>query len=263
MELTIYIDVLWLRTFFVELQVCLFLNLWMKRECPVIHILWVNAVAAALQIGIFVLAGYGVIVMAGGIMLRAVVICFLFHPQTAGVFLRLFSWGMVATVAIGGILGIVQAYLPESCWFALGCVICACSMLVSLVLEERRMLHDERLCRVTLHQGASAVEVVGLYDTGNRLNDPYVHAPVYILAEAEYTRLIGESTAVRLIPYLTIGVSGRLMEVTTIDALEWNGGRQMEVVIGRADDAVFAGKDYRMILPAAFDFRLKGDNGCT
>ena len=42
-----------------------------------------------------------------------------------------------------------------------------------------------------------------------------------------------------------------------------NGGRQMEVVIGRADDAVFAGKDYRMILPAAFDFCLKGDNGCT
>ena len=125
------------------------------------------------------------------------------------------------------------------------------------------MLHDERLCRVTLHQGVSAVEVVGLYDTGNRLNDPYVHAPVYILAEAEYTRLTGESTATRLIPYLTVGASSQLMEVTTIDALEWNGGRQIDVVIGRADDAIFAGKDYRMILPAAFDFRLKGDNGCT
>ncbi len=263
MELTIYIDVLWLRTFFVELQVCLFINLWMKRECPVIHILWVNAVAAALQILIFVLAGYGAAVMAGGVLLRAAVIWLLFRPQTAGVFLRLFSWGMVATVAAGGILGIAQAYLPSGCWFALGCVICACSMLVSLLLEERRMLHDERLCQVTLHQGEAAVEVVGLYDTGNRLNDPYVHMPVCIVAETEYTQLTGGTAATRLIPFSTVGAAGQLMEVTTIDALEWQGGRQTGAVVGRADDAVFAGKDYRMILPAAFDYHWKGDHGCT
>ena len=53
------------------------------------------------------------------------------------------------------------------------------------------------------------------------------------------------------------------MEVTTVDALEWKGGRQVKVVVGRADQEVFEGKDYRMILPAAFNDCLKGDNGCT
>ncbi len=252
MELTVYIDVLWLRTFFVELQVCLFVNLWMKRECPVIHILWVNAVAEAVQILLFVAAGYGAVVMTGGLLLRAFVFWVLFRPQTAGVFLRLLLWGMAATVAAGGILGIAQAHLPKGCWFAAGCIVSASSLLASLVLEERRMVHDDRLYRVRLYQGENTVEVIGLYDTGNRLSDPYVHAPVYILAQQEYRQLVGDEPAARLIPFMTVGVGNGLMEVTTVDALEWRGGRQTEVVVGSADQEVFAGKDYRMILPAAF-----------
>ncbi len=230
----------------------------MKRECPVIHIVWVNALASALQIALFVLAGYGVIVMAGGMLLRTGVLNMLFRPQNAGVFLRLFLWSMAATVAIGGLLDIAQAHLPGDCWFPAGCILCACSMLISLVLEERRILHDNRLYRVTLYRAETSVEVVGLYDTGNRLNDPYVHAPVYILAEREYRQLMGEAGAVRLIPYATVGAAERLMEVTTVDALEWKGGRQAPVVVGRADDAVFEGKDYRLILPAAWDPGLPG-----
>lgn len=252
MELTIYIDVLWLRTFFVELNVCLFVNLWMKRECRVIHILWVNAVAAAAQILLFILTGYGVPVLIGGLLLRSGVLLLLFRPQSAAVFLRLFLWSMAATVAIGGILGVAQTYLSGKYWFASGCVLCACSMLVSLVLEERRILHDDRIYRVTFHQAETSVKVMGLYDTGNRLNDPYVHAPVYILAEREYRQLMGEAGAVRLIPYATVGVTDQMMEVMTVDALEWKGGRQSPVVVGKADDALFAGKDYRLILPAAW-----------
>ena len=263
MELTVYIDVLWLRTFFIELQVCLFVNLWMKRECPVIHILWVNAVAAAVQILLFVIAGYGAVVMIGGLLLRAFVLWVLFRPQTPGVFLRLFLWGIAATAAAGGIFGIAQAHLPKGCWFAAGCIVSACSLLVSLVLEERRMVHDGRLYRVTLYQGETSVKVMGLYDTGNRLSDPYVHAPVYILAQQEYRQLAGDEPVTRLIPFVTVGAGNCLMEVTTVDALEWKGGRQAKVVVGRAEQEVFEGKDYRMILPAAFNDCLKGDNGCT
>ena len=201
--------------------------------------------------------------MVAGVLLRAGVIWFLFRPQTVGVFLRLFLWGMAATVAAGGIMGIAQMYLPADCWFAAGCIVCACAIMISLLLEERRVLHDERLYRVLLWQEERMVSVMGLYDTGNRLSDPYVHAPVCILAEREYTQLTGEAKVTRLIPFSTVGAPDQLMEVTTIDALEWKGGRQVKVVIGRADDEIFAGKDYRMILPAAFDDCLKGDNVCT
>ena len=40
------------------------------------------------------------------------------------------------------------------------------------------------------------------------------------------------------------------MEVWTIDVMEWTQGRCEQVVIGVADDILFEGKDYRLILSA-------------
>ena len=59
MEVTIYIDVLWLRTFLVELNVCIFVNLWMKQKCPTARILWMCALTVSLEVLLFVVAGYG------------------------------------------------------------------------------------------------------------------------------------------------------------------------------------------------------------
>lgn len=252
MELTIYIDVLWLRTFFVELLVCLFVNVWMKQDCPVWRIFLVNVGSASAQILLFVLLGYDRYLAVGGFLLRAAALGWLFRPGTCSVFVRLFLWSMAATAGAGGILSAAQAHLPKDCWFPAGSALCGCGMLLSLLLEERRRLHDAQLYRVTLRHGAQTVETVGLYDTGNRLMDPYVHAPVCILAQREYESLLPEGAAVRLLPFSTVGAAQQLMEVVTVDAMEWKGGRLSPVVVGKAADAVFAGKDYHLILPAGW-----------
>lgn len=252
MELTIYLDVLWLRTFFAELLVCLFVNLWMRQNCPVLRIVWVHALAAAVQIGLFVLAGYGLVTVLGGVFLRVVTLDYLFRPRTCGMFFRFFFWSLAAMLAVGGMLGAAQTHLPKSCWFSAGSVLCAGSMLISLLLEERRIQHDAQLYHVTLHCGEQCVEAVGLHDTGNRLIDPYVHAPVYILAQSVCQKLLPAQAAVRFIPFATVGAPHGMMEVFTVDVLEWNGGKQTQVVVGKADDGLFAGKDYCLILPAGW-----------
>jgi len=93
---------------------------------------------------------------------------------------------------------------------------------------------------------------VALHDTGNRLTDPYVHAPVHIAAKSVVERLMPDGKGCRLLPFSTVGAMDGLMEVWTIDAMEWAGGRIEHVVIGAAGDALFEGKDYRMILAAGW-----------
>lgn len=252
MEVTIYIDVLWLRTFFVELSVCIFVNLWMKQTCPTARILWMSALAVSLEVLLFVAAGYGAVFSAGSLALRVWLIKALFRPKSRGIFLRLFLWSLAATVAFGGMLGLCLEHLPDRYWFALGSMLCALGVMASLVLEERRRRHDGKLYRVTLRWGTRAVEVVGLHDTGNRLSDPYVHAPVHILARAEAERLGLETGRGRLIPFSAVGAPDGLMEVWTVDAMEWAGKRLPSVVVGAAEDALFEGKDYRLILPAGW-----------
>lgn len=252
MEVTIYIDVLWLRTFFVELNVCIFVNLWMKQKCPTARILWMCALTVSLEVLLFIAAGYGVVFAAGSPVLHILLLIALFRPKSRGVFLRLFLWSLMATIAAGGILGVCQEHLPERYWFAAGSMLCALGVLASLILEECRIQHDEQLYRVKLWQEGNSAEVIGLHDTGNRLSDPYVHAPVHILARSEAQALSLKPGHSRLIPFSTVGVPDGLMEVWTIDAMEWAGGRIEHVVIGIAEDTLFEGKDYRLILSAGW-----------
>ena len=252
MEVTIYIDVLWLRTFFMELNVCIFVNLWMKQSRPTARILWMSALAVSLEVLLFAVAGYGVVFAAGSLILRIILLKALFRPKSRGIFLRLFLWSLAATVAAGGILGACQEHLPGQYWFAAGSALCALSVMLSLILEERRTQHDGNLYQVKIRNNGNSVEVTGLHDTGNRLSDPYVHAPVHILARSEAQALMLNPECRRLIPFSTVGKANGLMEVWTIDVMEWEDTRLEHAVIGIAEDTIFKGKDYRLILAAGW-----------
>lgn len=252
MEVTIYIDVMWLRTFFVELNVCIFVNLWMKQARPVARLLWMCALAAGLEVLLFVVAGYGVMFAAGSLIFRILLLKAVFHGVGRGIFLRLFLWSVIATIAAGGMLSICQEHLPGRYWFSAGSILCALTVLASLILEERRMQHDEKLYRVKLVNGGHEVEATGLHDTGNRLMDPYVHAPVHILARSKAQCLCLDASRSRLLPFSTVGAPEGWMAVWTVDAMEWQGGRLDHVVVGVAEDVLFTGKDYQLILAAGW-----------
>ena len=205
MEVTIYIDVLWLRTFLVEVFVCIFVNLWMKQRCTTARILWVSALGVSMEVLLFAVAGYGAVFAAGSLTLRIWILKMMFRPKSGGIFLRLFLWSLAATMAVGGILSVCQVHLPGRYWFGVGSVLSALGVMTSLVLEERRTVHDRNLHEVTLRNGENVVVVTGLRDTGNRLRDPYTHAPVYILAESETETLGLRPGYGRLVPFSSVG----------------------------------------------------------
>ena len=143
-----------------------------------------------------------------------------------------------------------QEHLPQRYWFATGSILCAMGIMVSLLLEERRHTHDRNLCQIKLMHGEHEVAVTALYDTGNRLWDPYVHAPVHILARAEAQKLDLPPEQCRLIPFSTVGAPQGLLEAWTIERMEWAGGKLEHAVIGVAENTLFEEKDYRLILSA-------------
>lgn len=252
MEVRIYIDVLWMRMFLVELYVCIFVNLWMKQARSILRILSVTALAVSAEVLLFAAVGYGAVFTAGSFILRLALLQAVFLPKSRGIFLRLFLWSMAATAAAGGVLAVCQERLPERYWFAAGSCLCALAILTSVILEERREQHDKQLHRIMLLHNGKSLEIWGLHDTGNRLVDPYMHLPVSILAESAAQTLALEPERCRLIPFSTVGAPEGLISVWTIDAIEWTGGRWEHAVIGVAQDILFEKKDYQLILAAGW-----------
>lgn len=252
MEVTIYIDVLWIRTFEMELLVCIFVNLWMKQMRPVFRIIWMTALAAIAEVLVFAVAGYGSIFSGMSMLLRMLLLLAIFRPKSRGIFLRLFLWSVLATLAEGGILFGCLGAVSQELWLPVGLVVCAGAVLASVILEERRRVHDVHLHPVRLYENGNVVEVLGLYDTGNRLKDPYLQQPVHILAMTDVQRLHLEAGSGRLIPFSTIGKPDGWMEVWTIDGMEWSDGYLEKIVVGSAPDLLFEGKDYRLILAAGW-----------
>lgn len=249
-EVTIYIDVFWMRTFEMELFVCMFVNQWMKQMRPTWRLIWMTAAAVSAEVLAFVIFGYGSVYAVTSLLSRMLLLLAVFRPKSWGIFLRLFLWSVTATIAAGGVFTACMDHFLKRYWFSAGVIFCALLVIISLILEERRMMHDCHLYRVKLYDHENVVEVTGLHDTGNRLRDPYVQEPVHILALSEAQKLQKEPKSSRLIPFTTIGAPDGMLEVWTIDGMEWPGGRQEQVVIGVAPDVIFAGKDYRMILSA-------------
>lgn len=253
MEVIVYIDVFWFRAFFTEFFTCMFVNLWMKQSRPVIRVLAFSAAAVSAEVLLFVAAGYGMAYAAGALLLHLLLLYGLFRPGSRGVFVRLFLWSMAAETAAGGIFSLCRRKLFGDYWFGAGLCILALSVMGSLILEERRREQDVRLFRIMLLHNGRSVEVTGLHDTGNRLMDPYTHAPVHIVAESVAQALLLTQEPCRLIPYSSVGETDGLMRVWTIDAMEWPGKKTCGAVIGAADDVLFAHREYKLILAAGFD----------
>ncbi len=252
MEVRIYIDVLWFRTFLIEFLVCMFVNLWTKQNRPTLRVLLFTAAEVSAQVLLFVLAGYGVLYLGGSLLLFLLLLFLLFRPGRKRGLLRLFLWSAVASAVAGGILSLCQRKLLPGYWFGAGVCVLALSVMVSVILEERRRQQDLRLYRMILFHNGRSLEVTGLHDTGNRLMDPYVHAPVNILAESAAQVLLPVQESCRLVPFSSVGDTAGLLRVWTIDAMEWEKGRQERAVIGVADDALFENKEYQLILAADF-----------
>lgn len=256
MELTVYLDVFWVRSFLMEICVCIFVNLWLKQGQGVLKIIAVCGICVMVDTLTFAIAGYGTIFMLSCLLLRMLELKILFRVGYMGRYVRMLFWSMFATVVLGGIMLWSMQQLGIQFWFPVGLGISSVMILVSVILEERRQLCDNRLYKVFMEYENHVMRVEAFYDTGNHLQDPYVHEPVLIVSEAAAGNLGLREDACRLIPFSTVGMSNGLIRVWTLDKLNIRETCIVHPVVGLADCKLFEGKDYQAILPAGWQCYL-------
>ena len=110
----------------------------------------------------------------------------------------------------------------------------------------------QRICEVSLWQCGKNRKVKALYDTGNRLREPYKKRPVNIIEYEAAKELLDGKENVFLIPYRTVSGSGEMLRGIVFDRMIVSKGRKTEIyehpVIALTGERVSSDGSYQMIL---------------
>ena len=105
--------------------------------------------------------------------------------------------------------------------------------------------------QVELIQTGKRLRIKGLYDSGNRLIDPYTGKGVHIVSRRVLEECKQEITPV-YVPYHALGNENGMLAVYYIDELIVEGEKGRSILqncpVGVTKDNLFEGKNYEMIL---------------
>lgn len=117
------------------------------------------------------------------------------------------------------------------------------------VLQMKKYLYQ-----VELENGNYSFTGMALYDSGNRLREPYGNHPVHIVSEQvlEGLHVQGEPL---LVPFQSLGNERGMLEVYQIERMKIKKEKDVQVMegiyLGKAEEQLFSKKSYQIILNAA------------
>ena len=105
---------------------------------------------------------------------------------------------------------------------------------------------------IELEHRKEKLSLIGYYDSGNRLKDPYTGKGVHIVSNDELRKLPIEWERKVCIPYESLGNTDGLIEVYYIDFVKIHGQSKViemeKVPVAVADEKLFLGKRYQAII---------------
>ena len=150
----------------------------------------------------------------------------------------------ISSFCFGGALYVAETFRYIPGIFVKMAVFLILWMLLYLYTETDQ--NRQRICEVSLWQCGKNRKVKALYDTGNRLREPYKKRPVNI------KELLDGKENVFLIPYRTVSGSGEMLRGIVFDRMIVSKGRKTEIyehpVIALTGERVSSDGSYQMIL---------------
>ena len=152
-------------------------------------------------------------------------------------------------------------------FYELCLLLTAAPVALLLFILRRKRKNVQRFYEVLVGQGEAEVKLTALYDTGNGLMDPYVKEPVHIVSKETLKAIGGEETfAFRLLPFSSVGCKDGMLKAFSVERIRILGdGAAYEIspaVLALAEDALFFGRPYQMILNSK-SFERKEETICT
>lgn len=249
----VYIDVLAVNNFIVDLAALLAVRLFQKRNVRAHRILACALLGTLGNCLAFVCLQHpAAYLIAVHFLLNPAVLYFCFTEKSKQDFFSDLCTGYFAFLIIGGI--VEWLYAGGGGLFSYGMAVgMALLLLFAVLLWLRRQLKNRiRYLEAELCQQGKRIRLQALSDSGNLLLDAYTGKQVSMIDRDVYERAYGTPRAVRLIPYESLGCQHGLLEAVTIEELNYvygNGIRSIpKAVLGLADHALFENKPYQMII---------------
>ncbi len=159
------------------------------------------------------------------------------------------------TIFFGGFLSAIRnVFQLES--LSVLVVILAMNLTIYGIIHLYKTIRIENtILLITIRNGPWTIKEYALYDSGNRLREPYKKKAVHIIGKdifyqlhMEYLRPIG------FVPFQTVGNKNGIIEIYNIDQIQIEKEGRIycynNIIIGYAKDNPFHKKKYKMILNA-------------
>ncbi len=249
----VYIDVLALNNFIVDMAALTAVSFFLKRRVRAYRILAGAVIGTIGSCAVFVLcrrmAAYLLFVH---FIINPFVMFFCFREKSKEDLIADLCAGYFAFLIIGGMTE--WLYDGGNGYFSYKTAVSAALLLLAAaVFWIRRQFQNRiRYFEAEICQEGKRVRLKALSDSGNLLRDPYTGKAVSMIDRQVYEAAWGCCQSARLIPYESLGCRHGLLEAVTIEELSFAyGNREKKIqkaVLGLADHALFEKKPYQMII---------------
>ena len=219
---------------------------------PVIKVVAVAIIATLLEItGLFFFPYYGLFVLFMHMILIPSMMAVLLWRQRE-ILGKAIVCGYFYVILLNGVIEVLWNLIGNGWGYPLlvltGNIICVLIVLYAL----HRWRISKGIYPVDIHFPDIIWTVQGFYDSGNHLKDPYTGKSVHIISGKLARRLELAPEKKVCIPYQSLGNSDGLIDVYYIDEIKIK--KQESVIVQKgvplavAEESVFAGKGYEMII---------------
>lgn len=249
-----YGDIYFLQNFLVKMTV-LFLTFFVQKGIehpPIWKISVVSAVATVVEIlGLLFMRSYNLyLIFCHLCLIPAMIGVFFRHSFRAfgkGVLL-----GYFFVLLVNGVLEALWNTLGEKGWYWAVLVLACGATTLGVFYFSKMKKVSKGIFPVEILQDHYKVCSSALYDSGNRLKDPYTQKGVHIISEELFDLLHIPRGKKVCIPYCSLGQKEGLLDVYYVDCVMILGPSEQirleKVPLGVTKEPLFAGKRYKMIL---------------
>ena len=253
-EYIFYADVYFVWNYLIKLTVVLLVlfSFGKRVSVPIYKMILLIGIETIIEIiGLYISPNYFLFVLVVHLLLMPFVMTILlweYHSLIKQAIIR----GYLFTIIINGVIEIFWNFFGnQTSYIILLLLGCGGGMLMVLYYFYSKK-EEKGIYTVMLSQDGKSIEIQGLYDSGNRLKDPYTSKGVHIVSKKFLNSLLSNTLQTVLIPYQSLGVNLDLIEVVYIDELIIYKQKdviiQQKVPIGIAKEEMFFNKSYKMIL---------------
>lgn len=174
-----------------------------------------------------------------------------FFPAEKGIYVKAFCLTYFMMLILGGSMEWLYVTVFGRRCYEMCLCLTSVPFAAFLYMLRRRRKNVPAFCRVRIAHGGKTLDLPALYDTGNRLFDPYVKKPVHIVSKEAF-EMLGGDAAFRLIPFSSVGCENGMVPAFTAERMQVsmeNGEFEISpAVLAAAGDALFERRPYQVIL---------------